>query len=96
MSNDHQLLPVGGTLAYTWDFSEEIPDTSPLTTITGIVVSADTGISVGSQTDDLPNGRTTVLLSGAAHARVYVAQALATLSNGEVIPKDATFQGFDC
>ena len=94
--NDLQLLPVNGQLAYTLDFSEEVPDTSPLTTVQSIAFTADSPLTVGSQTDDLANARTTVIVAGAVHGAVYVVQALATLSNGEVIPKDVTFVAFDC
>ena len=100
MANDFHLLPVSGTLAYTWDFSDEVPSTSPLTTVTAIDITTDTGtspsaITIGTQTDDLGNARTTVLLSGTPHGGVYVVQAIATLSNGEEIPKDITLQVFN-
>ena len=96
MANDLQLLPVSGELAYTWDFSDVIPSTSPLTvTLASVAFTADTPLTVGSQTDDLSNYRSTVIISGAVHAGVYVVQALGTLSNGEVIPKDVTFVCFN-
>ena len=93
--NDFQLLPVQGKLAYTFDFTDVIPSSSPLPTVSSITVSASAGVTVGAQTDDLANYRTTVTFSGPSHAGQYLAQALAVLSNGEEIPKDLTLIGFN-
>lgn len=98
MANDHQMLPVEGELAFTFDYSDVLPGTSPATTVTSIAISAGESpalVTIGTQTDDLANARTTVILSGIAHGQVGVVQALATLSNGEVIPKDITLVGFN-
>ena len=93
--NAFQLLPVQGKLAYTFDFSDVIPSTSPLTTVSSITVTADSAVTVGTQTDVLASYKTTVIFSGLSHAGQYLAQAIAVLSNGEEIPKDLTLIGFN-
>lgn len=90
--SDLFLIPVDGELAYTFDFSDVV--IAP-TTVTAIAVSAPSPLTAFGQTDDLANKKTVVGLKGAAHGQRYVVQALATLSNGEKVPKDATFLGFN-
>ena len=93
--NDFQLLPVGGKLAYTFDFSDALPASSPIPTASSFTITADSAVTVGTKTDDSANYRTTVLLSGLTHAGQYLVQCLCTLSNGEEIPKDLTLIGFN-
>lgn len=89
--NDLHLLPVEGEIAYTFDFSDVV--IAPAT-VTAIVITAG-DLTAFNQTDDLANKKTTVGLKGAVHGVTYNVQARATLSNGEKVPKDATFVGFN-
>lgn len=89
--NDYQVIPVDSELAYTFDFSDVV--IAPAT-VTEIIVTAG-GLTAFNQTDDLANKKTTVGLKGAVHGETYNVQARATLSNGEKLPKDATFVGFN-
>ena len=93
--SDYQLLPVGGKLAYTFDFTDALPASSPLPTVSSFTITADAAVTVGTQTDDSANYRTTILLSGLTHAGQYLAQCVCNLSNGEQIPKDLTLIGFN-
>lgn len=93
-----KLLKVGGQMAYTWDFSDDMPESSPATSLTGVTFSVEGSpepLTVSGQVDNLSAYSSTVVISGATHAGIYVVQALGTLSNGEVIPKDATFVCFN-
>lgn len=90
--NDLQLLPVEGELAYTFDFSAEV--VAPVT-LASVVITVQSPLTKGTQQDDLGNAKSIIIIKGAVHGQVYNVQAVGTLSNGEKIPKDATFIGFN-
>lgn len=93
--NDFQMIQVQGELAYTFDFTDALPSTSPATTVSSVALTAQTGLTLGTPSADYANARVTVIVSGATHAQQYWVQAIATLSNGEKIPKDLTLLGFN-
>ena len=83
-----QLLALSGELIYTFDFSAEIPATSPATSVSSVTVTVPAELTKVGQTDDLANKRTNVLLKAAAggkHGMSLQVEAKATLSNTEKI-----------
>lgn len=93
--NDFQMFQIGGELAYTFDFTDALPSTSPLTTVSSIALTAHPELSLGTPSADYANARVTVIVSGASHAQEYWVQAIATLSNTEKVPKDLILLGFN-
>lgn len=96
--NDLQMFPVGSTLAYTADFSAELPNSG--VTVSSVAWSVEPAespevVTIADQADDLENARSTIYVSGVPHAATYILQAVATLSNGEVVAKDITLRGFN-
>lgn len=93
--NDLQFLPSEAKYAYTADFADQLPNVT--VTVTSVVwsISPSTGITLGSQADDLANARSTIFVSGQSHGATYLLQAKATLSNTEIIVKDITLRGFN-
>ena len=84
--NDYQVLPVGGELFYTPDFSADVPAGSA---VTGIVFTVEpTGsLTLAGQSNNYAEGQASIKASGSTHGGRYVLKATATLDNGEVIPK---------
>lgn len=90
--NDHQIIPVQGELAYTVDFTDVIPAT---VTLSSVAWTISPSITLANQANDYANGKCTIKVSGAVHGMPYMLQALGTLSNGEVIPKDIALMGWN-
>lgn len=90
--NDFQLLPVEAGLAYTADFSEELPAS---VTLASVVWSITPSITLAGQVDSLGTAQSTIRVSGASHGVTYNLQAKATLSNGEIVVKDIALIGFN-
>lgn len=90
--NDFQILPVEAGLLYTADFSDSLAATI---TVSACVWTITPSIGLTNQADDFGNARSTIKVSGAAHGVVYNLQAKATLSNGEIVPKDVALMGFN-
>ena len=90
--NDFQFLPVEAGLLYTADFSDALSGT---VTVSACTWSITPSITLGSPVDDFGNARSSVKVSGAVHGTVYNLQAKATLSNGEIVPKDIALIGFN-
>lgn len=90
--NDYQVLPVQGDLAYTVDFTDVLP---AAVTLSSVAWTISPQITLASQSNDYANALSTIKVSGATHAVQYVLQALGTLSNGEVVPKDVALLGFN-
>ena len=96
MSNDFQFLPTQGALAYTVDWSDEIPEAATLTAVAftispqvlTVASPATYAPTLTGQDDELAQGRSTITVSNGQHGQVYVLQGIGTLSTGEQIPKD--------
>lgn len=90
---------VGSELFHTFDWSDQIPATSPLTTISSVDYTfpslSPTEIAEGVSSDNFPSYLSTVEVTGILHGRTYMIRALATLSNGEVIVKNLIIRGFN-
>jgi hypothetical protein len=86
------MIGVGAELFYTFDFSADV---STPATLANVVFTADAGITLSAQANDLNNKRASIKVSGAEHGRTYVVQAVGTTSTGEKIVKDVTLQGFN-
>jgi hypothetical protein len=84
--NDYQVLPVGGELIYTPDFSADVPAGSAVTAIAFTVEPAGS-LALAGQSNDYAEGQASIRVSGSAHGGRYTLKATATLDNGEVIPK---------
>lgn len=72
-----------GKLDYTFDWSDDIDDPVTLLSVTH---TASDDLSVESELTDADNQLSTVFLTGGTHGRHYFVKALATLSNGLLIP----------
>jgi hypothetical protein len=90
--NGLQLIPVEGNFAYTIDYSADVAEG---VTVSSIVWSVSPSLTLAGQVDALGSARSTIRVSGAEHGTCYLLQAIATLSSGEVIPKDITLRGFN-
>ena len=98
--NDVLILPVEGSLRYTFDFTDELPSTSPATILTAVAFSINQSGSplapvLSNKTDEFSLNRSTIQVTGGVHGHKYVLQAIATTSGGEELVKDAVLQGFD-
>ena len=90
--NDFQMIPVGGALSYTADFTDALPASVTLSACTW---SISPSINLSNQVDSLGSALSTIRVSGALHGITYTLQAIGTLSNGETVPKDVTLLGFN-
>jgi hypothetical protein len=90
--SDVQLLPTEAEFVYTFDFSAEV--VAPVT-LASVVITVPLPLTKGTQQDDLANAKTLIIIKGAVHGERYMGQAIGTLSNGEKIPKDVIFVGFN-
>jgi hypothetical protein len=86
--SDLQLLPLGGELLYTFDFTLEVPS---LVTVTGIDYTVPSELTQFADNDDLANKKGTIGLRAHAtngkHGQTAQVKAVATLSNTEKVPK---------
>jgi hypothetical protein len=99
MSNVFVLLP-GQKALFTFDWTEEIPSTSPLTTISSVAYAitptySPQTLNAYETTEDFDNYLSSVGLTGAVTGETYQVKASATLSNGEVVSKNITIRGFN-
>jgi hypothetical protein len=87
-----------GQLFYTFDFSGEIPSSSPIPTISSVTYIIVPSYSpqrlyAFDTSEDLDNYTASINLAGAVHGETYQVTALATLTNGEIVPKGITVRG---
>ena len=92
--NDFQLLPVGGELYYTPDFSADVPEDVTVSAI-AFTVEPAASLTLEAQADDLASCRSSIRVSGSQHMRHYVVKAAATLSNGETLVRSISIRGFN-
>jgi hypothetical protein len=98
--NDYLILPVEGSLRYTFDFTDDLPSASPAITITAVTFSINQSGSplapvLGTQTDEFSLNKATIQVSGGVHGKKYVLQALATTTGNETLVKDAVLMGLE-
>jgi hypothetical protein len=99
MSTVYALLP-GEKQLYTFDWTPQMPSTSPLTTISSVAYTitptySPQTLNVYSTSIDTTNNKSTVGLQGAVSGETYQLTAEATLSNGEIVGENITFRGFN-
>ena len=83
------LLHPNESLVYTFDFSGDLPVS---VTVISVVVSVPSPMT---QTGgSLTGAAYTVLLSGVVHGVTYNVNALATLSNGELVSRTVAIRGY--
>lgn len=82
----------GADLAYTFDFTDQVPQG---VTISSVSSSVPTGLTLEETEPDLANLRCTLRLSGGAHGHTYEVIATAVLSNSEEVPLAMTLTVFD-
>jgi hypothetical protein len=92
-----QFIATNGKLLFTFDWTLEIPSTSPETTISSVeyVLPSNTSppeLVTFTTSEDFANYLSTVGLEGAVHGKTYYVAALATLSNGEVVAQGVTLK----
>lgn len=98
MLNDYQPFPAEGELSYTFDFTDSLPTE---VTVNSCVfsISPQSGSplspSLSVQVDNFAENKSTIKVSGIQHGATHLLQAKATLSNTEVIVKDAVLVGFN-
>ena len=81
-----------GKLDYTFDWSDDAPDPLTLVSVTHI---APSGFSIDSETTNSSALTSTVFMTGGEHGATYLVKALALLSNGALVPGEATIRVFD-
>lgn len=79
-------------LKYTFDWSADIPEGISLVSVAHTVPSP---LVIESEVTDVDALQSTVAIAGSMHGQTYLVTALATLSNGEQIPGEATLRGFN-
>lgn len=98
MTNDFQMFPVSGKMGYTVDYSAELSGGTTVSavawTITGQGGSPIAPALTG-QSNNYAEAQSTIYVTGVQHGARHVLQAVATLTNGEQIPKDVALIGFD-
>jgi hypothetical protein len=81
---------MGGELLYTFDFSEQIPASSPQVSISAIDYTIPSELTSIADTDDLANYKGTLGLKPHAtngkHGQTLLVKAVASLSNSEKVP----------
>lgn len=90
--SDLQVLAVGGKVAFTVDFTAEVPAG---VTVSNIAFSIPSPLASFAISPDLVNKKSTVGLQGAVHGATYQVRATAALSSGEDIVKNITVRGFN-
>lgn len=90
--SDLQVLAVGGKVAFTADFTLEVPVG---VTVSNIAFTIPPPLSSFAISPDLANKKSTVGLQGAVHGVTYQVRATATLSSGEDIVENVTVRGFN-
>lgn len=81
-----------GKLDYTFDWSDDV--TTPLVMV-GATHQAPAGLTIANETVDTAGLTSTVFLTGGTHGGTYLIKALAQLSNGVLVPGEATIRVFD-
>ena len=99
MAADYQVLAVSGELLYTFDWTAQIPSTSPLTTISSVDYTLPSNVSPQeltelSTSENFTSYLSSIELGGAVHGKTYQVQAICTLSNGEKVVKGLTIKGW--
>jgi len=86
---DLYLLPVGGDLYWTFDFTDEI--SAPGTLVSVTITSA---LTLEDQSDDVGNKQSSVRITGAQHGITYTVTAVGLTSTGEDVVKSITIRGW--
>jgi hypothetical protein len=81
-----------GKLDYTFDWADDVSDPITLESVTHIVPG---GMTLDSETTDTVGLSSTVFITGGEHGGTYLIKALALLSNGALVPGEATIRVFD-
>lgn len=81
-----------GKLDYTFDWADDVSDPITLVSVTHTVPEE---LTLDSQTTDTSGLSSTVFLTGGVHGGTYLIKALALLSNGALVPGEATIRVFD-
>lgn len=81
-----------GKLDYTFDWSDDVADPLTLVSVTHI---APSGMTIASETTNTSGLTSTVFMEGGEHGVTYMLKALALLSNGALVPGEATIRVFD-
>lgn len=84
------IIDPAESLPITFDFSDEITSGVTLSS----VVFAGSGLTLGAQSNDYPNARSTMVISGAQHGVRYSLEATGTFSNGTVANRGASILGW--
>lgn len=89
--NDLATKDPTAQLYWEFNFADEVPSGVSVTSITTTVPS---GLTRVSETNDLPNMRSFVLIAGGTHGRTYDVVSSATLSNDETLIATLTLRIF--
>lgn len=81
-----------GKLDYTFDWSDDVESPLTLDSVTHIVPD---GLTLSTETTNTSQLTSTVFLTGGRHGVTYLIKALALLSNGVLVPGEATIRMFD-
>lgn len=90
--NDFQVIPVTGKLLFTVDFTDQVPTG---VTVTQVIWSAVPALTLNGQSNDLANKKSSIRAELPSHGVTYQVKAVATLENGEEVPKFWTGIGFN-
>jgi hypothetical protein len=81
-----------GKLDYTFDWSDDVADPIELVSVSHEV---PLGLTLDSETTDTSGLTSTVFVTGGTHGQTYLVKALALLSNGALVPGEATIRVLD-
>lgn len=90
--SDLQALLVAGELLYTFDWTDVVPAGVAITAVDYVVPSP---LVQFADADDFVNKRSTIGLRSSVHGQTCQVRAVATLNNGDKVPKNLTVRGFN-
>lgn len=83
-------------MVVTFDWTDAIPSTSPLTTLVSVAHTAPsaspTTLTVAGQSTNVAAKTSAAKVSGGVHGELYLLEAAATLSNGEIVNRSAVLR----
>lgn len=90
------LLDPEDTVTITFDWTDAIPSTSPLTTLVSVTHTAPsaspTYLTISGQSTNAAAKTSAAKVTGGVHGETYLLTAAALLSNGEVVNRSAVLR----
>lgn len=92
MSSDIVLLDPSDDAVITIDWADVL---NGVVSLAGVVHTVPSPLSKGTESTNSSTGLSQVKVSGAVHGTLYMLEASATLSNGEIINRQIPVRGWN-